>query len=295
MTDAFDRTMTKINANLYGGKNLFGKKEKPLEADILYCSCPDKCSLYQEGKCLNCRALGGDRCKYGKKITEKGYTSKAKKYHSFREKYTTDDCYGKLSYPNSTSFAVIGNELWLCLQYVDVYKPKENDSRSVNEFGYALRSSHSVLNGGGNAHILKEEATPDFLNQIFTYVPRSLFGNEPISEYSDKIVPNILQEMRRRTPEIYKALVDKYPKYTEMLPDYIGKRAYIRTMVEGSVLTDCHGNTAVLRNGKLYCERYTKGFVPFDGTVAECIIEIGEKQVYKIDDNSQCDENTIFE
>lgn len=50
--------MGKICVGLYGGKSIFGGKETPLEGDTIYCECPDRCSLYKEGKCLCVRGLG---------------------------------------------------------------------------------------------------------------------------------------------------------------------------------------------------------------------------------------------
>ena len=55
--------MEKINVQLYGGKGIFGGRETPLEADVIYCGNKDNCSLYKEKKCLLCRSFGGDTCK----------------------------------------------------------------------------------------------------------------------------------------------------------------------------------------------------------------------------------------
>ena len=73
--------MEKINVQLYGGRSVFGGRETPLEADIIYCDCKDKCSLYKNGNCLNCRVLFGDQCKKGSVETIKGYTSRAVSCH----------------------------------------------------------------------------------------------------------------------------------------------------------------------------------------------------------------------
>lgn len=103
--------MGKICVGLYGGKSIFDGRETPLEGDTIYCECSDRCSLYQEGKCLCVRHLG-IRCPHGTVTTEKGYTSRAKKYKTFREKYTNDETYANLKSPLYNRFAVVGNNYW---------------------------------------------------------------------------------------------------------------------------------------------------------------------------------------
>lgn len=45
----------------------------------------------------------------------------------------------------------------------------------------------------------------------------------------------------------------------------------------------------------IYCKEFKRGFVPFNGESAECTIKIKDNEKYKITDNSQWDENTIFD
>ena len=103
--------MGKICVGLYGGKSIFKGKEVPLQGDTIYCECPDKCSLYKEGKCLCVRRLG-IKCPNGTVTTEKGYTSRAKKYGAFRQKYTGDETYAKLKSPIHNKFAIVGDYYW---------------------------------------------------------------------------------------------------------------------------------------------------------------------------------------
>lgn len=282
--------MKKINVELYGGKSLFGGRETPLEADIIYCDCSENCSFYRDNKCLNCRSFLGATCKKGKVETIKGYTSRAKKYSEFRARYKNDNEYGRLNYPSDLA-ALIDDELWLNLQFVHVRKAKKDDSKwQINEFGYIITDGAML----SNILLLPlSDLNIELLNRIFSFIPYAIMGGE-IKKYQNTTVPNIINQLKIIVPDIYYKLIQKYPKYN-IKPNYIGKYAYVRTMTNGSILTDAHGNKAVLKDGKLYCESFTKGFVPFRGKNANCIIDIDEKQTYKITDNSQCDENTKFQ
>lgn len=284
--------MEKICVNLYGGMPLFGGKEIPQEADILYCDSSDKCSLFKEGKCLNCRSPFGDRCNKGKVEKVKGYTSRAAKYHSFRAKYMADETYNKLEYPSAYA-AVLGDELWLNLTYVYVHKPrKDEDSCRANEWGYIIENSVGMI-ARNYLHLPLADANVDFLHKIFSCVPRAIFGSEAIKDYPEKVVPNILADLKKAVPDIYGELIAKYPEH-DVEPNYIGRWAYTKTLKNGTELTDCHGNKGVLKDGKIYCESFTKGFVPFGGASATVVVDVKDTDTYKITDNSQWDENTLF-
>lgn len=284
--------MEKICVNLYGGKPLFGGREVPQEADILYCDSSDKCSLFKEGKCLNCRSPFGDRCNKGRVERAKGYTSRAAKYHSFRAKYMADETYNKLEYPSAYA-AILGDELWLNLTYVYVHKPhKDEDGWRANKWGYIIENSVGMI-ARNYLHLPLAEANIDFLHKIFSYAPSPVFGSGTIKDYPQKVVPNILADLKKIAPEIYGELIAKYPEH-DVEPNYIGRWAYTKTLKNGVELTDCHGNKGILKDGKIYCESFSKGFVPFNGVSATVIVDVSDTDTYKITDNSQWDENTLF-
>ena len=280
--------MNKINVNLYGGKSLFSSKETPLEADVIYCDSCNECSLYKEEKCLNCRSVFGIKCDRGKVETSIGYTSRARKYLEFRNKYENDEVYNKLSYPNNYVW-LIGDILYLKLVYTRVTKPKKEDEYLANKFGYVIEDGY----GSSVFSINKSDINIDLFANIFSYTPRAFMGGI-IKDYQDKIVPNVINELKKVVPKIYHKLLLKYPEF-DREPNYIGRYAFLKTLVDGSEVVDCHGNKAIKQGNILYCKNFTKGFVPFDGESAECTIKIKEKQKYKITNNEQCDENTLFE
>jgi len=280
--------VVKINVNLYGGKSIFGGKETPLEADTIYCDRFDKCSFYADGKCLNCRSPFSPVCKFGKKTTTRGYTSRAAKYYDFKNQYKQDDCYNKLCYPSDLA-AKIGDCLFLNLVYVRVDKRTEEDEKWKRDINGYIIENAGFRNGGDFIPI--SDITNELLYATFNYRPRAIMGGE-IKDYQSKVVPDVLVSLKKCAPEIYKNFVAEHPKY-DMEPNYVGKYAYIKTMVNGSTLIDCHGNKFILKDGKLVGRNIERGFVPFHG-VMDCIVDVSETQTYKIDDNSQCNENTRF-
>lgn len=281
--------MNKINVDLYGGKGLFKGKETPLEADIIYCDTAEKCSLYKEGKCLNCRSFGGTRCQKGKVTTVRGYTSRAKKYYEFKSTYKNDETYGKLDYPKNY-VGLIDDTLYLNLHYVRVATPREDEKWCANEWGYVIGD---VGFCSGTFFININEINIDLLAKILSYKPQAWMGGE-IKGYQKEVVPNLVNELKKVVPSLYKKLIFKYPQFNKE-PNYVGRYAYMKTLVDGSVIIDCHGNRAIKKGDTLYCENFKRGFIPFNGEVAECIIKIGDKQKYQVTDNSQCDENTMFD
>lgn len=281
--------MEKINVNLYGGKGIFGGRETPLEADTIYCDSYNSCQLYKEGKCLNCRAFRGIKCPKGRVETKHGYTHKALKYWSFRGMYEKDEVYNKLSYPGNR-VAVIGDLVYLNLVYVGISKKTSEDSFRKTSYNYVIKPGYY---GDTSVLIPKEELTIDFLIDILSKRPQALLGSL-IEDYQEKIVPDIIQDLKKALPELYNELIQVKPEFN-IQPNYVGKYAYMITLVDGSVLVDCHGNKAVKKGDYLYCEKYTKGFVPFDGEYAECTVKISPNKTYKVNDNNQCDDNTVFE
>lgn len=280
--------MNKINVNLYGGKSIFGGKESPLEADEIYCDREDKCSFYADGKCLRCRAFLAPRCKFGKNSVTKGYTSRAAKYYDFKKKYSGDELYNKLNYPSELA-AVVGDMLYLNLKYTLVRKRTEKDEAWRKDTNGYLISEVGFCSG--DTWIPMSEATNELLYAIFSYRPCAMMGGV-ITDYQAKVVPDVLMSLKKCAPKIYNKFISEYPQF-DLSPNYVGKYAYIKTMVDGSILTDCHGNKFTLKDGKLIGESIKRGFTPFDGTM-DCVVSVDDTKIYKVDNNAQCNENTKF-
>ena len=63
-------------------------------------------------------------------------------------------------------------------------------------------------------------------------------------------------------------------------------------MVDDSTLITDRGT--FVKKGEYLTGTYKSSFLPFGADVADLKIKITEKMTYKIDDNSQVNENTVF-
>ena len=286
--------MKKINVDLYGGKGLFGGKETPLEADIIWCERSDECSFFKEKKCILCRSfMQPSRCPYGKVDTVKGYTSRAAKYSAFKKKYTEDPVYNSLKYP-SNYVSIMGDTLYIYTSYVDVRKRDPSDEkwkRDVN--GYIIGNC-----GFGCNYVFMpvEDATNELLHAIFTYRPTSLMG-DGINAWKEKRVPEILQGMRKCVPEVYERFVSEYPEF-KYEPNYIGKMAYIDSLKPGTAFKA--KNITYEYDGEyvssveeidlgLGSPWWTQG-----GTKSKIRIKVNPKMTFEVTDNSIIDDDVRF-
>lgn len=287
--------MKQINVDLYGGKSIFGGKEEPLVARYIHWDSADKCSLYAEGKCLNVYCPQTVGCPFGKMSSVKGYTSRATKYWTFKNNIQQDPTYRNLDYPSDSSLVcIVDNTLIIRLRRV-VIQPYCADKKY--DYRDKIINNKWVLSDPWKGYdkikkliITKEECTPETLNEFFTFVPYSLMGGK-IDEYQETIVPSIVTELKRKVPEIYKDLIDRYPEYIKE-DNWIGKTAYIYSLTDGSTLTTDRGT--FIKDGEYLIGTYRSSFLPFGAVTADLKIKIAEKMKYKIDDNSQVNENTVF-
>ena len=92
---------------------------------------------------------------------------------------------------------------------------------------------------------------------------------------------------------MYEKLISDYPKYKEIVPNFVGKKALIKSLVDGVTLKDSKG-TFVKDGDYLVSECWKSAFLPFGSRQAEVKIKITDDMYYEIIDNSQIDENTEF-
>lgn len=268
--------MKKININLYGGKSIFGGRETPLEAEITYCDKCDKCSFFKNGKCFNAGRLKSN-CKIGKKEKIKGYTSRSNKYLDFKHTYTLDKKYNLLEEPNS-KIGIVDDMVILNLQYI-----KLNENMKIEE---NVRIGKDDL-----VYIPLKYFDNDIIKQICDIRPKTIFGNEPIRNYYEKIIPRFLYELKKEFKIIYDGFIKKYPEYIENF-NFIGRKVYIYSLKDNVEIKDRKGDF-IKQNGYLI-GNYKTSFLPFNANEAELKLKITENMVCEITDNSQVDENTKF-
>jgi hypothetical protein len=284
----------KINVNLYGGKSIFGGKETPLEADEIYCDITEQCIFYNEGKCLRCRSFFEPTCKFGRNNVIKGYTSRAMKYHAFKSKYENDEVYNKLHYPKKL-VAVIGDNLYMNLKYIHVRKRRETDEkwwgRDVDGYFISEKGFDS-----GSVFIPLNEVTNSLLHAIFSYQPCAMMGGV-IKNYQDKVVPEILQDLKKVAPDIYNDFISEYPQYN-IAPNYIGKKAYVNSLKPNTTFK--HKGCEWFYDGEYVSSKnFDIGISsPWwgDGVQRSDVkLKVTDKMLFVVDDNSIIDEDTRFE
>lgn len=274
--------MDKINVDLYGGKSIFGGRETPLEAEITYCDKYKDCSFYKQGKCFSA-GRWQQNCKFGNKVRQKGYTSRAIKYNDFRDKYRNDECYNKLDEPNNT----IG---------------KIEDTFVIN-----VRYLHEKEGGGYGietnifSHPLIYINEKDFKNEVISLIcdgqPRTFMDNAVIRDYQEKIVPRFLYELKTEFTDIYNSFITQYPEYREKQLNFVGRKAYIYSLRDGVELKSNYSDgTKFVKDGEYLksISNYKSSFLPFNAKEADIRLKIDKKMSVEITDNSMVDENTVF-
>lgn len=278
--------MNKINVMLYGG---FDKKTKN-RAEIVYCDKCESCSFYKKGTCLSVREFFSHDCKFGKVNCVTGYTQRAQKRYAFDRKYKEDECYGALKHPYDWRVGKIGDTILFNLTYAICDKRRWEWNEWVDSETFKTRDCG--FSTGTYSYIPIEELTSDLLDDILSYNPRAMTGGI-IREYQNKIVPNILFELGKIVPDVYEKLIEDFPKYKEITPYFVGKKALIRSLPDGFVLEDSDGK--FVKNGdRLECKCYKRAFLPFRAKEGEITLKITDNMTYEIKDNSEVDENTEF-
>ena len=281
--------MEKISVNLYGD----GSK-KALEAEIIHCDRADQCSFYQQGKCLQCRALFNPGCKFGRSEIVRGYTKRAAKFYEFRDRWMKDPLYNKFSIPKAR-VAVMGDHLFMATGLVYVRKRNESDEkwrRDVN--GYLIMDP-----GFGTNYLFLpiEDATNELLKAIFSFHPSNLMGDNLTDRYRKDIVSDLLQDLKDCAPEIYQRFTAEFPEYIYE-PNYIGKEVYVNSLKPGTRFT--RNGKAWIYDGEYVCseeEMYIGVYSPWcfqESSKSMISLKVNDKMTVKVESNDIIDENSRF-
>ena len=252
--------------------------------EILSCNACDSCEMYKQGKCVFKEYIFNRIiCPHAIMHKEEGYTNRARSFYDWFQK--KEKKYGNLvdalKYDDNKMCVVGGDYVYLPINHLHVYTNK--------------------VEGIVNSHFIPlEDFDVDKIKEIVDFVPLTLIDRAQIKEYQNKEVPKFLQQLKEVMPALYDKFFAKYPEYIEKLEDkvndYVGRTAYIKTMVEGSVLVDCHNDKWTIESGYLVCKNTDMNLIPFisynDHT--EVKIKITDKMTYKITDNSQVTSDTVF-
>lgn len=275
-----------INVNLYGGRSIFGGKEIPLEADIIYCDKYNNCSYYENGQCLNIRSfLSG--CKYGCIQNVKGYTSRAMKYHTFKSEWTKHEKYNKLKYP-PTKLGLIEDLIVFPYPHICI-KQSENGELEIKNPSFS----------GKITFINYDKFTVDFIYKICTFRPQAMMGGE-IKSYQNETVPLFLAHLKEIFPCKYEEYIKKYEGHVKEI-NYVGRKALLETIKPSYVYYNYPNYPKF--NEKWYWDgeilTYKKGYVSSfnitkDYEILDIKIKPSSESTIQISDNKQVSEKTIF-
>lgn len=279
--------MKVINVSLYGGKSIFGGRETPLEASVISCDKHESCSYYNSGQCLKIRSFLSSSCKYGDRTDIKGYTSRAKKYREFKQKWESHEQYNKLKYPPK-KLGLIDGEVVFPYPFVKITKSEEG-KWAVKEPGF----------GSSIAFIPIEEFDIHLINRICGYKPRALMGGE-IKSYQDETVPLFLSHLKEVLPHLYEQVIKMNEDIVKNI-DYKGREVLLASLkpcvVEYRSKKYPEFNEKWHWDGELL--HYKEGYVnkPRVAQMDEVIsfqIKPKKDAVIKITSNDQVDEDTVF-
>lgn len=269
-----------INVDLYGD----GSRNSRLRAEYIYCDHADVCSVYKEGKCFRKTTLFGVRCEFGRIACVDGGTKKTKMYGRVYSEAKDSERYHKLSYPNNTYIAKIGDGAFLAPPYVRIERGP--DSRLF---------CHDPGFGCNRLFVPIDELTPDNINRICTYHPRAMLGGE-IKSYQTETIPIFLHQLSKLFPEQYSAFIKAFPDYELKAPDYRGKYAKLSTCNRELIYRDAHGNSFRFDGDELVCDKYRiGGFMPFSSSgYAQMRIPVTDDMWVKITDSNQVTDQTVL-
>jgi len=276
-----------INVDLYGGKSIFGGKETPLEADIIYCDKYNNCSYYKNEQCLNVRSFLSSRCKFGRVQNVKGYTSRAMKYHAFNSEWRGHEKYNKLKYP-PTKLGLIEDLVVFPYSYVYIEQLEDGELEIKNPNFYKEL-----------AFIDYGKFTVDFIYKICTFKPRAIMGEE-IKNYQKETVPLFLAHLKEIMPDKYNEFKNKHSNLVKEV-NYIDRKALIKTIKPSTVYYKSRSypqfNEEWYWDGEflIYVKGYVSEFnVIKDYEVDGIKIKPSDKSIVYISNNEQVTEETIF-
>ena len=281
--------MEKISVNLYGDG-----RQSAVVADVIYCDRAEQCSFYQNGKCLEERALFNPGCQFGKTDSIRGYTRRAAKYDSFISRWRNDPMYNKTEPPQSL-VAVMGDHLFINTGLVYVRKRRDDDDKWQKDV-----NGYIITNPGFGACFLFlpiEEATNELLKAIFSYRPVGLFDNDIGKQWKEERVPRILQDMKWCAPDIYDRFTSEFPEYI-FAPNYVGKNVYVNSLKPGTRFT--HNGQAWIYDGEYVTSEKEIGIGLYSPWCIQgsdrCVVKlkVSDKMTVKVESNDIIDENSRF-
>lgn len=277
------------------------KKSAVERAEVIYCDNCDRCSLYKQGKCLRIRKfLSYNECEYGRTESIQGYSPRAAKYYDFHNKYEQDEFFGKLKETSGPMIAEIGDYYFVDNNYTTIkdYTTEQYENnrlqfyggrwfkkKGIEEYYYLSQSMFNPSGGFIRKEDLEDLSEDGILYYLFHHTPTTIFDGNKIKSYQEKTLPDLCMNFRKLAPELATKFFAMYPNF-DYKPNYIGKKAFIRSVKDGVVIKHRHGNF-VKQGNKLICDQYKDPFAPFDAKTVYMEITLTGKEVFEITSDDQ--------
>jgi len=247
------------------------------------CNNSDNCELYKRGECVFQHILLAERCPYGVKKSETGFTKRASKYRSWiSEKEAQYNQYGNKIKSYSHVIAEVGDYIFLPYSHVE-----------MNKFIPFKRHANIITNG--SLFLDKEHFTLANVVSMLMFRPQAMMGGE-ITSYQKEVVPLIALHISEKYPDLWWKVCVQYPTAKDILAKstYVGREAFIYTLRAGLTFIiakdtwEWDGKELVSRNA------YVNNPTGLKCEYKEARIKPTQDAVIKITDNIQVDTTTKF-
>lgn len=226
----------------------------------------------------------GGTCPYGSQRSSYGYTQRAGKFYSWiKEK--EEEFGDKLHCLNEAPDRIASVGEFYALPYSHI-----NMNKDVPFL------SHSTGFTSGCSFIKKNDVTPESLSSMYTFVPRTLFGDK-IVRYQKEVVPKFVKDLFDHQPEVFKLLESVHPEVLDLVRnyDYKGRVAYVKTLKPDIEITFPTRGKWRWDGEKLYVISGSWTFsIPDGASVESCVIIPSDDCTLKIYDNDHVTKDTKF-
>ncbi len=260
------------------GNGAYMKANERERFQATYCTYEGECKMYNQGKCVSIPNLfGNTHCPHAKTTRGFGLTKRARGFgkltSQWREQYKTDI---------KTEYEFIrecGDYIYLPMAHLTVL--------GTDKVFYELENDYFVP---------KELFTVDNIRRIITRKPRALMGGI-IQSYQDNEVPKFIRQLKEFSPTLYQEYLEKYPvdkeRFDSICGNYIGRKAYLKTLNDGAKYIDCHNNKWIKENGYLVCYEYNT-WLAIGKEKRICKQQIMGDEIVKITSNDYVSSQTVF-
>lgn len=207
-----------VSVSIFGGKSIFGGRETRREVVVSSCPFANSCKALESGRCASNNPRR-ESCINMSNKTVQGYTSRAKKFNEFMQKWRGHEKYNAVN-KGLRRFEYVGNDLIrIKLTHIDI------DKALKGENGYRAPGA------GKPYYINKSEFNIESLKKIMASYSRPVMGGRLDSKEAK-------EEMLIAIKSVDRKLYDEYIEETGTVVDYVGKKAYVNTLKPNVELSD---------------------------------------------------------